>query len=247
MSQSDEPDELLTNDPLALPIGMVLDKHLGQTGNRTGPPTDSCSGIAEWRPRRREHSEPPEVPPLTFPVRACRIPCAAGPGRRRSQQPGPDAVRTARPPGRVKLADHHDADDGAADRDDVGVLRRASGPFRHGHGELVRGGGEVIQMRRADLGIGLRSNAVVVAQVWRDHAGRQAALARLLRAVEVCTVDERTGRDAGVLLGRAGTSDVVDATVVLLARPGDRILTSDPKDITRLVQAGGVPAVVVRC
>jgi hypothetical protein len=95
--------------------------------------------------------------------------------------------------------------------------------------------------------IGLRSNAVVVAQVWRDRAGRQAALARLLRAVEVCAVDERTGRDAGVLLGRAGTSDVVDATVALLARPGDRILTSDPKDITRLVQAGGVPAVVVPC
>ncbi len=82
---------------------------------------------------------------------------------------------------------------------------------------------------------GLRSNAVVVAQVWRGHAGRQAALARLLRAVEVCAVDERTGRDAGVLLGRAGTSDVVDATVALLARPGDRIVTSDPKDITRLV------------
>ncbi|KPM53674.1 hypothetical protein CcI49_11270 [Frankia sp. CcI49] len=95
--------------------------------------------------------------------------------------------------------------------------------------------------------IGLRSNAVVVAQVWRDHSGRQAALARLLRAVEVCAVDERTGRDAGVLLGRARTSDVVDATVTLLARPGDRILTSDPKDITRLVQAGGIPVVVVPC
>ncbi|CAO5227275.1 hypothetical protein [Frankia sp. AgKG'84/4] len=48
--------------------------------------------------------------------------------------------------------------------------------------------------------IGLRSNAVVVAQVWQDRAGRQAMLAGLLRAVEVCPVDERTGRDAGVLL-----------------------------------------------
>jgi hypothetical protein len=40
---------------------------------------------------------------------------------------------------------------------------------------------------------------------------------------------------------------VVGATVALLARPGDRILTSDPKDITRLDQAGGVAAVVVPC
>ncbi|CAO5251235.1 hypothetical protein FAGKG844_530030 [Frankia sp. AgKG'84/4] len=40
---------------------------------------------------------------------------------------------------------------------------------------------------------------------------------------------------------------MVDATVVLVARAGDRILTGDPKDITRLVRAGGVPAAVVRC
>jgi hypothetical protein len=93
----------------------------------------------------------------------------------------------------------------------------------------------------------VRKPDVAEGQVWRDRAGRQAVLARLLRAVEVCAVDERAGRDAGVLLGRAGTSDVVDATVALLARPGDRILTSDPDDITRLVQAGGVPAAVVRC
>ncbi|KJE22336.1 hypothetical protein FF36_03405 [Frankia torreyi] len=114
---------------------------------------------------------------------------------------------------------------------------------------VERGDREMVARLRVaqQRGIGLRSNAVVVAQVWRDHAGRQAALTRLLRAVEVCTVDDRTGRDAGVLLGRTGTSDVVDAMVALLVRPGDRILTSDPKDITRLVQAGGVPAVVVRC
>jgi hypothetical protein len=96
-------------------------------------------------------------------------------------------------------------------------------------------------------GIDLRSNAVVVAQVWRDHRGRQARMGRLLRGVDVHSVDERTGRQAGVLLGRAGTSDAVDATVVLLAGPGDRILTSDPGDISRLVDAAGVPAAVVAC
>jgi hypothetical protein len=96
-------------------------------------------------------------------------------------------------------------------------------------------------------GIDLRSNAVVVAQVWRDDGGRQARVGRLLRGVDVRPVDEQTGRRAGVLLGRAGTSDAVDATVVLLARPGDRILTSDPGDISRLVDVAGVAAAVVAC
>ncbi len=36
----------------------------------------------------------------------------------------------------------------------------------------------------------------------------------------VIALDEELGRRAGVLLGRAGSSDVVDAAVVLLARDG---------------------------
>ena len=66
-------------------------------------------------------------------------------------------------------------------------------------------------------GFTLRTSAIVIAQVWRDPRGRQAALARLLRTVDVVPVDERRARDAGVLLGRAGTSDPVDASLVLLA------------------------------
>ena len=53
-------------------------------------------------------------------------------------------------------------------------------------------------------GVTLRTSAIVIAQVWRDPRGRQAALARLLRTVDVVPVDERRARDAGVLLGRAG-------------------------------------------
>ncbi len=34
LSQIDEADELLTKDPLALLIGMVLDQHIGQTRNK---------------------------------------------------------------------------------------------------------------------------------------------------------------------------------------------------------------------
>ena len=96
-------------------------------------------------------------------------------------------------------------------------------------------------------GLELRSNAMVVAQVWRDRQGRQASLARLLRAVDVRAVSREDGRQAGVLLGQAGTTDPVDATVVLLARPGDRILTSDPDDLTRLASAAGNSAVIVAC
>jgi hypothetical protein len=39
----------------------------------------------------------------------------------------------------------------------------------------------------------------------------------------------------------------VDATVALLAGPGDRIFTSDPDDLTKLVDAAGCRAVVVAC
>nr|WP_198535939.1 hypothetical protein [Pseudofrankia saprophytica] len=36
LSQNDAADELLTNDPLALLIGMVLDRQVGQTRNGWG-------------------------------------------------------------------------------------------------------------------------------------------------------------------------------------------------------------------
>jgi len=96
-------------------------------------------------------------------------------------------------------------------------------------------------------GFDLRSNAMVVAQVWRDPQGRQVQLARLLQAVDIRSVDQQAGREAGILLGVAGTADPVDATVVLLAGPGDRILTSDPADLTRLTEAAARRAIVVAC
>jgi hypothetical protein len=96
-------------------------------------------------------------------------------------------------------------------------------------------------------GLELRTNPMVVAQVWRDRRGRQVNLARLLQAVKVQPVHDEDGREAGVLLGRAGTTDPIDATVVLLANSGDRILTSDPADLTKLVEAAKSRAVVVAC
>ena len=96
-------------------------------------------------------------------------------------------------------------------------------------------------------GIELRTSAIVVAQVWRDPSGRQARLARLLRAVDVRAVDDRLARDAGVLLGQTGTADPIDATVVLVAESGDQLLTSDPEDLRRLAATANVRAAVVLC
>lgn len=96
-------------------------------------------------------------------------------------------------------------------------------------------------------GIGLRSNGAVVAQVWRDPSGRQAVLARLLRTVDVRPVDRALGQRAGVLSGRAGQGDAVDATVVAIADSGDRILTSDPGDIQALVSVSGRAILMVSC
>jgi hypothetical protein len=96
-------------------------------------------------------------------------------------------------------------------------------------------------------GLELRSNAMVVAQVWRDRRGRQVSLAQVLQAVDVRAVSQSDGRNAGVLLAEAGMADPIDATVVLLAAPGDRILTSDPRDLTRLAAAARNRAVIIPC
>jgi hypothetical protein len=115
----------------------------------------------------------------------------------------------------------------AVDRDDRAMVARLRAARQHG--------------------LELRSNAMVIAQVWRDRHGRQANLARLLRAVDVRAVTEQDGREAGVLQAAAGTADSIDATVVLLAAPGDRILTSGPGDLSRLAEAAGNRPVIVTC
>ena len=124
---------------------------------------------------------------------------------------------------------------------------------------LVLDAGAFLAVERGDPAVGtrlrvalqqnvdLRTSAIVLGQVWRNPQGRQARLARLLRAVEVRPVDEQMGRRAGVLLARAGTSDPIDATVALVAESGDRILTSDPADILRLISTCRTRAAVIAC
>jgi hypothetical protein len=78
----------------------------------------------------------------------------------------------------------------------------------------------------------------VVAQVSRSP--RQAQLHRFLRGCEVASFGEINAHRSGALLGRAKTSDVVDASVVELAVARDaEIVTTDPRDIERLVLASG--------
>ncbi len=80
--------------------------------------------------------------------------------------------------------------------------------------------------------------APVIAQAWRG-AARQARLATVLSGTEVVVVDGPLSRRAGELLATAGTADVLDALVALVAkdRPGCEIVTSDPDDIHHLLQA----------
>lgn len=74
----------------------------------------------------------------------------------------------------------------------------------------------------------------VVGQVWRGGSGRRAPVAQLLEGVEVEPLDDGLGRRTGVLLRLTGGRDVIDAAVILLARDGDLVLTSDPGDLIAL-------------
>jgi hypothetical protein len=76
----------------------------------------------------------------------------------------------------------------------------------------------------------------VVAQVWRDGS-RQVRLTRLLGSglVHVQALDQEEPQATGSICGKTGTSDVVDASVALLARRrGAAVVTSDPVDLRRI-------------
>jgi hypothetical protein len=100
--------------------------------------------------------------------------------------------------------------------------------------------GRAIAQRRA-----FRVPAGVVGQAWRD--GRvQVTLARFLRGeeVEIIPLDEQLARSCGELCAAAGSSDIIDASVVIVARERrDPIITSDPRDLRRLDPAAQIVAI----
>lgn len=85
--------------------------------------------------------------------------------------------------------------------------------------------------------------AGVLAQAWRG--GPQARLSQLLRGCVSAPLDEPLARDAGSLCAKAVTSDVVDASVVLIARSRQAaIVTSDEPDIRHLASSAGASLTV---
>ncbi len=78
--------------------------------------------------------------------------------------------------------------------------------------------------------------AAVLAQVWRDPR-RQARLAGLIASetTSVDVLDSDTAKAVGLLCKISGTSDVVEASVVLSARLRyAAVVTSDASDLRRI-------------
>lgn len=89
----------------------------------------------------------------------------------------------------------------------------------------------VLEVMRSD-GEDLITNEAVLAQAWRNPATQ----VRLTRLLEVTTVypfgDAQT---VGQKCGQSRTSDVVDASIAVLAdQLNDTVLTSDPGDMAKL-------------
>ena len=79
---------------------------------------------------------------------------------------------------------------------------------------------------RLELGDLPRTTAPVVAQVSRS--GRQSQLRRFLRGCETVAFSPDQAHEVGALLGRARTSDVVDAHLVITAaKTASTVLTAD--------------------
>lgn len=89
------------------------------------------------------------------------------------------------------------------------------------------------------------TNAAVLGQVWRGGP-RQARLSSAVLGMNVQPIGEEIGRAAGELLGMSKMSDIVDASLVLLAQDGDEIVTSDETDLAPLASASGRHIELVR-
>jgi hypothetical protein len=119
--------------------------------------------------------------------------------------------------------------------------------------KAVLDAGALVAVDRLDRAIGaqlrvmqqqgtpIRVSSAVVGQVWRDGR-RQANLARVLAGVGIEPLGMHDGKRIGELLAMVGSSDVVDAHVALMTAPADLVLTSDPSDIRKLLQARKVTA-----
>ena len=93
-----------------------------------------------------------------------------------------------------------------------------------------------LHRRALERGIVPTVPAGVLAQGWRG--GPQTQMSRVLSGCRIEPFDEPRARSAGAACGIAGTSDVVDAAVVVgAAARNDIIVSSDPRDLKRLSDA----------
>lgn len=96
-----------------------------------------------------------------------------------------------------------------------------------------------LHRRALERGIAPTVPAGVLGQGWRG--GPQAQMQRFLGGCRVEVLDEARARSAGAACSVAGTSDVVDASVVVGAGArGDVVVTSDPGDLAWLRDALGL-------
>ena len=105
------------------------------------------------------------------------------------------------------------------------------------------------ELRRRNLWPAQVSTVVLAEALTGDHR-RDFHVNRLLRACQLRTTDEAQAREAARLrtaTGRSGTISAVDAVVAAFAttRPDALVLTSDPKDLTALVEHGTWPVTIV--
>jgi hypothetical protein len=94
----------------------------------------------------------------------------------------------------------------------------------------------VLVARAAETGARMTVPATALAQAIR-RPERQVRLARLLRqpTTDIVALDRVDATSVGRLLAASGTSDLVDAHVVICAlRSRQSIVTSDPDDLRRL-------------
>jgi hypothetical protein len=82
-----------------------------------------------------------------------------------------------------------------------------------------------------------------IAQAWRNGP-RQVLLVRALRHCDAVPLDGALARACGLLCGASRTSDIVDASVAIVAVT---IVTSDNDDISHLVSTLGAAVEIVEC
>ena len=98
---------------------------------------------------------------------------------------------------------------------------------------------------RLELGLIPQTTAPVVSQVSRSP--RQVQLRRMLRGCDIVGFAPDDSHEVGALVGKASTSDVVDAHLVVVAsRRRATVLTTDVEDLRHLADQLPTPVQVQR-